>query len=202
MSGVASEPRSTAIVVVECQGGVVGAQSQLPALAEAAAPVLPVIDHLLAAARQAGAFVAHLLYVPLVGNQSSNTKAPLQRGLSKRIEGWEPGHPAAEIVPQIRIDPSDLRLVRHQGLSPTHGTETFKILRNLGVTTIVATGVSTNIAIPTLTVEAVDEDFSVIIPSDAVAGIPAEHHDSVMRHVLPNLATVTTSAELVAAWET
>ena len=39
-------PERTALVIVECQGGTVGADSALPDLAAAAAPALPVIGRL------------------------------------------------------------------------------------------------------------------------------------------------------------
>jgi len=114
--------------------------------------------------------------------------------------GWGPDSPEVQVVREIGVAEGDLVLPRHSGLSPTHGTETFKILRNLGVTTVVLAGVSTNIAIPLAAVEAVDEGFEVVIPSDAVAGTPAEHSSSMLRNSLAFVATITTVDELVASW--
>ncbi|CAO5177345.1 hypothetical protein FAIPA1_30286 [Frankia sp. AiPs1] len=54
----------------------------------------------------------------------------------------------------------------------------FGVLRNLGVTTIVATGVSVNIAIPNLVMDAVNRGYQVVVPRDAVAGIPADYADA------------------------
>jgi hypothetical protein len=56
-------PIRTALVIVECQGGTVGADSALPDLGAAAAPALPVIGpSRRPPARQAR--LVHLTYVP------------------------------------------------------------------------------------------------------------------------------------------
>ena len=46
-----SEPRTTAVLFVECQRGVIGDLSVLPALAEAAQPALAAMARLAAGAR-------------------------------------------------------------------------------------------------------------------------------------------------------
>ena len=74
------------------------------------------------------------------------------------------------------------------------------ILRNLGVTTIVAVGVSLNVAIPNLVMDAVNAGYRVVLPRDAVAGIPAEYGDAVIDNTLALLATVTTTDDLIEAW--
>jgi nicotinamidase-related amidase len=179
---------------------VVGDISVLPALAKAAAPVLPVIGRLAHGARAAGALVVHLTYVPAVGNRSSNRKPVLFSRILDQMADWTADHPATQVVPEIGVDSADLVLVRHSGISPTHGTETFKILRNLGVTSLVLAGVSTNIAVPVVAVEATDEGFDVLVASDAVAGTPAAHSESMLDHTLAFVATTTTTDELLASW--
>jgi nicotinamidase-related amidase len=194
------QPEKCALVMVECQGGVVGAQSTLPALAADAAPMLATLGRLAAAARTTDVTVVHLLYSPLAGNRSSNRKAILFSRLLHLQDDWQQGTPETMPVPEIGVGPDDLLLTRHQGLSPTYGTETFKILRNLGVDTIVLAGVSTNIALPAVSVEAVDEGFSVVVPRDATAGTPASHHESMLTHTLPFVATMTSADDVIAAW--
>ncbi|HEY5842912.1 MAG TPA: isochorismatase family protein, partial [Mycobacterium sp.] len=79
-------------------------------------------------------------------------------------------------------------------------TDLDPILRNLGVTTIVAVGVSLNVAIPNLVMDAVNAGYRVVLPRDAVAGIPAEYGDAVIDNTLALLATVTTTDDLIEAW--
>jgi nicotinamidase-related amidase len=194
------EPEHTALVVVECQNGTVGPDSALPALAEAAVPVLPVIARLARAARKAGVPVVHLTYVPTFDGRSTNRNTPLQHMMEPLTSGWIAGSPGTQVVDEIGVDPGDLVLPRHSGMSPTHSTELFAVLRNIGVRTVVLAGVSLNVAIPVSAIELADEGFGVAVPRDSVAGTPAEHADSMLRHTLRLLATITTADEVIAAW--
>jgi len=144
--------------------------------------------------------VVHLTYVPAAGNRSSNRRPPLFARLLPALSAWTPDDPAVQPVPEIGVGPNDVVLPRHTGLSPTHGTETFKLLRNIGMGTIVVAGISVNVAIPVVATEATDEDFDVVIPSDAVAGAPPEHVASMLQYTLPFIATITTVDELLAGW--
>jgi biuret amidohydrolase len=112
-----------------------------------------------------------------------------------------PGSPAAEILPEIGVADGDIVLPRLHGVSPMHGTELDPVLRNLGVRTIVAVGVSVNIALMNLVFDAVNAAYQVVVPRDAVAGLPAAYVDAVFEHTLSLLATVTTTASVIGAWE-
>jgi nicotinamidase-related amidase len=188
-----------AVLFIECQRGVVGDLSMLPALAEAARPVLADMGRLAAGARAAGVLVAHLTYWPAAGGRSNNRRSPLMRATASS-SGWGPSHPATEVVPEIGVGPDDLVLPRHQGISPVHRTETLSILRNMGIDEVIVAGVSTNLAIPLTAVGAADEDFGVVIPTDACIGTPPEHHASMLRHSLAFVARLATVDELLTEW--
>jgi nicotinamidase-related amidase len=194
-----SDPRTTALLFVECQRGVVGDLSVLPALAESARPALAAMGRLAAGARAAGVQVAHLTYLPLAGGRSASQRSPLIRATSATA-GWSDGHPALEVVPEIGVGPDDLVLPRHQGISPVHRTEVLAILRNMGMEHVVVGGVSTNLAVPAVAVGAADEDFDVTVATDACVGTPAEHHASMLRHSLAFVARLATADELLAEW--
>jgi nicotinamidase-related amidase len=107
------------------------------------------------------------------------------------------GSPAAKIHPTLTPQEGDIVVRRMHGLTPFHGTELEPILRNLGVRTVVVTGVSTNVGIPGACLEAVNRGFQVVVPEDCTAGAWPEAHEFQVQHTLPLLATVTT-AEAVA----
>lgn len=111
-----------------------------------------------------------------------------------------PGTPGAELLPEFGPEPTDLVLRRWHGLGPMGGTDLDAVLRNLGVTTIVAVGVSVNVAITNLVMDAVNAAYRVVLPRDAVAGIPADYAAAVIDNTLSLLATVTTTDELLEAW--
>jgi len=72
--------------------------------------------------------------------------------------------------------------------------------RNLGVRTVVATGVSVNVGILSIVMGAVDLGYEAVVVTDAVAGIPAAYTQSVIDNTLAALATRVTSDEIVAVW--
>lgn len=195
------EPQRTAVLFIECQNGILGEASALPALAQDARRVVATMSRLAAGARAAGARIVHLTYAPVAGNRSSNRRTPLIRRIHPLLAEWHPGHPAVEPIPEIGVTADDLVLQRHTGISPTYGTETFRLLRNLGIDAVVIAGVSANIAVPLVAAEAADEDFDVFVARDAVAGTPPEHAESMMRHTLAFLAILCTTDELLAAWD-
>ncbi len=197
---IVMEPDTTAVLFVECQSGLLGADSIMRSIAEAARPTVPAMARLAHGARTAGARVVHLTYVPMAANRSSNRRPPLFARLNDAMDGWHAEHPAVQPIPEIGVGPDDLVLPRHTGLSPTYGTETYKLLRNIGTKTVVLAGISLNIAIPVAATEATDEDFDVVIPSDAVSGAPADHAASMLRHALPFIATISTVDKLLAGW--
>jgi nicotinamidase-related amidase len=192
---------TTAVLFVECQNGLLGANSVMRTIAEGARAQIAAMGRLARGARAAGAWVVHLTYAPLAGNRSSNRRPPLLARLQPALDDWHPDHEAVQPIPEIGVGPDDLVLQRHTGLSPTYGTETYKLLRNIGVETVVLAGISVNVAIPVVATEATDEDFDVVIASDAVAGAPAEHVASMLRHTLPFIATMRTVDELLSAWD-
>jgi nicotinamidase-related amidase len=194
-----SEPDATAVLFIECQRGVVGDLSVLPALAESARPVLVTMGRLAAGARRAGVQVAHLTYLPLAGGRSASRRSPLMRATTSN-SAWDESHPAMEIVPEIGVGPDDLVLPRHQGISPVHRTEVLSVMRNMGIAEVVVAGVSTNLAIPLAAAGAADEDFAVTIPTDACVGTPPEHHAAMLQHSLAFVARLATVDELLAEW--
>jgi nicotinamidase-related amidase len=194
-----SEPRATALLFVECQRGVIGDLSVLPALAEAARPAVGAMARLAAGARGAGVQVVHLTDLPLAGGRSASQRAPLMRATAS-TSAWKESDPALEIVPAIGVGPDDLVLPRHQGISPVHRTEVLAILRNMGIDHVVVAGVSTNLAVPLVAVGAADEDFGVTVATDATVGTPPEHHTSMLKHSLAFVARLATADELLAEW--
>jgi nicotinamidase-related amidase len=85
-------------------------------------------------------------------------------------------------------------------MSPFAATELDAFLRADGAETVIATGVSLNVGIIGLTIEAVNHGYHVVIPRDCVAGHPAEYGEAVLANTLSRLAHFTTSDELIARW--
>jgi nicotinamidase-related amidase len=194
-------PAHTAVVTSEVQNGVVGEPSSLPELAAAAqATMIPAVSRLVQGARKADANVVHCLFQSRPDGRGGNANAPLFRYAKRAPVHQIAGTPAVEVIPEVGAEPSDIVLTRSHGLNPMSGTDLDSVLRNLGVTTVIAAGVSVNVAVTNMVMEAVNHGYEVVVPRDAVCGVPAEYADAVIDNTLRVLATVTTVDEVVAAW--
>ena len=193
---------AAAVVTSECQNGVIGAESVLPDLAAAArASVIPNGARLCAAARSVRAPVLHCVAGRRSDDRGSNRNARLFAAMLKSPVRLDLGTPAADVVPEFDRQPSDLLLSRIHGLNPMAGTDLDPILRNLGVETIVVVGVSVNVAVTNLVMDAVNLGYQVVVPRDAVCGVPTDYADAVIDNTLSLLATVTTTEQVVHAFE-
>lgn len=193
-------PGHTAVITSEVQNGVVGAQAALPALAAEAGPMIERVAALCGAARGHGVRVIHATAARRDDGAGSNDNARLFAAVRKSPVALRPGSPEVQVAPALGPEPEDLVLCRLHGLSPMSGTDLDPILRNLGVTTLVVTGVSVNVAITNLVMDAVNRGYQVVLPRDAVAGVPAAYADAVIDNTLAVLATVTTVDDVIAAW--
>jgi biuret amidohydrolase len=143
----------------------------------------------------------HATFERRIDGKGASTNARLFHAVADSPVKLLPGSPATKVVPEVGAMPTDLVLTRTHGLNPMSGTDLEPVLRNLGVSTIVVTGVSVNVAITNLVMEAVNRGFDVVLPRDAVCGVPAEYADAVIDNTLALLATLTTVDALVEIWE-
>lgn len=197
------EPAHTVLITQECQQGVLGPDSSLPALADAASEIglVEKIQGLAVAARRAGVRVVHCVIQRRPDGLGSNRNARLFMAARRSRTGLVAGSGFARVVDGIDVLPEDVVSTRSHGLSPMTGTELDPVLRNIGCRTIAVTGVSVNIAITNLAFDAVNRGYQVVLVRDAVAGVPPDYAEAVLSHTLSLVATLTTARELTAVWE-
>jgi len=195
------DPTHTAVLVMECQEAIVGGAGRLSALAEAVQQH-GTIDRIAALLNAARARQVPIFYLTVARRADSGgaTANCLLLALGRKGTPLLPGSPQQAIVAKLQPQAGDYIVNRFHGVTPFHGTELDQLLRNLGITTVIATGVSVNIGVTGMTVEAVNAGYQVVLPRDAVAGTPQSHVDSMLEHTLRLLATVTTVDEVVATW--
>jgi biuret amidohydrolase len=196
-----SQAGGTTLVIQECQRGVIGPDSLLPLLAKAAGPAVPFIARLAHGARRAGVPVVHSLVTTRADGYSEPRNAPLYRMAARAGKPLLAGTPAAEVVDEIGLDERDLVVSRPGGLSPMHDTGLESLLRRLGTAVVVVAGVSVNVAILDLVLDCVNAGFEVVVPRDAVAGVPPEYAEAVVDNTLRLLARVERTEDLLARWE-
>ncbi|WP_112491988.1 cysteine hydrolase [Streptomyces bacillaris] len=197
------DPATTVLLTVECQQGVVGPDSALPELARVArsSGALGNIARLVAAAHGSGVQVMHAVAERRPDGRGASRNARLFRAAARLPVQQHTGTTAVRIAPPIEVADEDLVVRRLHGLSPLAGTDVDALLRNLGCRTLVVTGVSANVAIPNAVFDAVNLGYTAVVPSDAIAGVPADYTPAMIRNTLALVATITTTDAILGSWK-
>ncbi|MGW8557306.1 cysteine hydrolase [Streptomyces tubercidicus] len=196
------DPDTTVLLTVECQRGVVGPDSALPELADAArmSGALANVARLVAAAHDAGVQVLHAVAERRPDGRGASHNARLFKAAERLPVQQLSGSTAVRIADPIPVSDADLVVRRLHGLSPIAGTDVDALLRNFGCRTLVVTGVSANVAIPNAVFDAVNLGYTAVVPADAIAGVPADYTPAMIRHTLALVATVTTTDDVLTTW--
>ncbi len=197
-----ARPAHTAVLTMEIQRGVVGDLSAYPQLADAAAKVgvIPNTARLIARARGRGVPVIHCTAEFRPDRAGTAVNSQVIAAALRNPDHLLAGTPPAELVAELGPLPADLVSSRLSGISPFIGTSLDSWLRNLGVRTVIATGVSVNLGVLGLVIEAVNFGYQVVVPRDAVAGIPEPYAEAVLDNTFPLVSTLTTVNLLLEAW--
>ncbi|MFI5557069.1 cysteine hydrolase [Streptomyces sp. NPDC051738] len=193
------DPATTVLLTVECQQGVVGPDSALPELATEArsSGALAHVARLVAAAHESGVQVIHAIAERRPDGRGANHNARLFRAAERLPVQQLSGSAAVRVAAQIEVAEEDFVVRRLHGLSPIQGTDVDALLRNLGCRTLIVTGVSANVAIPNAVFDAVNRGYAVVVPRDAIAGVPSDYTPAMIRHTLALVATVATTDEVL-----
>lgn len=193
-------PGHTALVTVEVQDGVVGERSLVPELALAAESILPNIASLARAARSVGIAVIHCTVDSRADGLGANRNTRLFAAAAKHSRGGGGELRRARVHESVGATTDDLVMGRIHGVSPMTATSLDPVLRNLEVTTIVAVGVSANVAMLGFAFEAVNLGYEFVLPRDGVAGVDDAYVEALFDRTFKLLATITTTTALLEIW--
>jgi nicotinamidase-related amidase len=198
------EPSHTALVINEFQRGVVGDLSEFPQIARSAQPAIQKLSGLLGVARAAGVAVVHCVMAQRSDGRGGNQNTSFAAAARKRRESGEAPSTDpttfAEVVPELKPVTSDFVLSRLHGMSPMSDTGLDPLLRNLGVTTVVAAGASLNVGIMALALDAMNRSYDVVVVSDACSAIPEEYGQAMLRNSFPIISRGATAEEVASVW--
>ena len=201
--GVSATP-PCAVLTMELQRGVMGDLASFPALRDAADGV-DLIAHasaLVATARRLGLPVVHCTAEFRADRAGTAANTPLHSAVLRRPAHLLEGTTAVELVPELGPEPGDLVIPRRHGVSPFSGTGLDATLRNLGVSVVLVAGVSVNLGVLGLAIEAVNLGYQVVVATDAVCGVPVEYARSVLAESIALIATLASTADLLRAMTT
>lgn len=201
------QPATTGVLTMEMQNGVIGPSALLPDLVDqvAQAGTIEAAAKVCASARIVGANVVHCTIEHRADGKGATENCKIFAMAEKmRQQGTLPtqvGTPGADLVAQLGPEPSDVVVPRMHGMTPFTSTSLDQMLRNMGITTVVATGVSVNLGVLGLCINALDLGYQVVLVRDAVAGVPVDYANAVIENTLSLITTLTTSAELCGVWD-
>ena len=190
--------QKAALLISECQRSMTDpTDSAVAALNQQvnARAILPKIASLAQLCRAHGVPVVHCTIVLMPGAKAFSNNCLLSSMVLKSGELVQ-GHPKSAIAPELTPHADDIVSQRCHGMTAFHGTELESILRALGVETVILAGVSTNIALPGMSTEAVNRGFNVVLAEDCTAGGTAESHAFQIKNHLPFLATLSDSPSI------
>jgi ureidoacrylate peracid hydrolase len=191
-------PARTALVVIDLQCAFMqpGAPSEVPA----ARGIVPVVNRLAAALREAGGTVAWVQATfeaqgwPLFFD---NIVAP---ALSARIlAALQQGAEGHALWPGLDVRPGDVRAAKYRLSAFLPGASALPaILRGRGIDTVLIAGCMTNVCCDTSARDAVMTDFRTIMVSDANAALSDAAHLAALATFLQAFGDVRHSADLIA----
>lgn len=171
----------TALIVVDLQKGIVA---------------MPTVHHMADIIERsrllANAFRERGLPVVLV---NVDAMAPGRTETAPRVREFPAGWTV--IIPELNQQPTDLTVTK-KTWGAFRGTGLEETLRDLGVTQVVLTGVSTSAGVESTARQAYEAGFHVTLAIDAMTDMVAEVHENSVTRIFPKLGETGTTAEILA----
>lgn len=185
------DPKTTALVLIDLQKGIVS-RSLAPYSGA------KVVENSVALARRiaklGGIVVA--VHVAFSNSDADRLMQPVDASMPMPPGGF----PAefSELAPEIAALNADVIITKRQW-GAFHGTELDLQLRRRGINTIVLGGIATNFGVESTAREAWQHNYAVIIAEDACTSMSAEMHQFSIENILPRLARVRSTNEILEA---
>jgi len=151
------------------------------------------------AARRVGVPVIHVWFVVEAGAPGVTMNAPLFEGL-RDAKAMVRGSWGVAPVPGLEPADGDF-VVEKMRMSAFEGSRLETILKATGRDVLIVSGAWTNMSIEHTARTGADKGFSVIVPEDACATMSAEWHAASINFALQNVARVTSSRAVIAAFQ-
>ena len=191
MSTLSMDPKTTALVLIDLQQGLVAR----PGAPRPGADVVRNAVRLAAKFRERGAVVA-LVRVSFAPDRKDavNTQVDAPFQMSGPLPpNW------SEIVPEVGPREGDLVITKRQW-GAFYGTDLDLHLRRRGVRTIVLGGIATNFGVESTARDAFERAYQLIFVEDAMTSLTVEGHAFVIQNIFPRLGLVRSTDVVIEAF--
>ncbi len=181
--------KSTAVVVIDLQKGIVSMPSQPYSPQE----VIANTSRILSDAREKQMPVFLVRVTP-----SKDLKDALipAAEITFQMKKFNPDW--SEYVSELKIQKTDFLITKHQW-GAFYGTELDLQLRRRGIKTIILCGISTNIGVESTARFAYELGYNQIFPEDAMAARSKEEHEASLKYIFPRLGLIRKTDAVCAA---
>jgi nicotinamidase-related amidase len=190
---LALDPRTTALVLIDVQKGVLS----MPLAPHGAAQIVQNAARLGLHFEEAGAIVA-LVHAGFSAGDEDRLTQPVDAPSATqgpRPPDW------SDFAPEIASLHADIVILKRQW-GAFYGTELDLQLRRRGIGTIVLAGVATNFGVESTAREAWQRNYAVVVAEDAVTSLAEDLHRFAIDRILPRIARVRPTAEIIGALPT
>jgi nicotinamidase-related amidase len=190
MSELTLDPRSTAVVVIDIQKGIVA----MPGAPHPTPTVVANCARLVTAARQAGAQPV-LVHVGGSRDGADHLRPAADQSMlvsTARPADW------SELVPELGSHPSDIVILKRQW-GAFYGTDLDLQLRRRKLTTIILCGIATEFGVESTARDAYERGYEQVFAEDAMTGLTAESHANSVTRIFPRMGRVRRTDEIIAS---
>jgi nicotinamidase-related amidase len=199
------DPRVTALLVIDMQQDFLSNDGYLARKGYDLAPlraILPAVNSVIAAAREAGATVIHTRqgYRTDLADMTAYERWKRKRGGLDGTNVMVRGSPGFQIVPEIAVAASDI-IIDKTANGAFADTDLDTVLRARGITHLLFTGCTTDVCVHTTLREANDRNYQCCLIEDACASGDRYAHEAAIHMTTVEdgiFGVVTTAADVIA----
>ena len=194
------DPAKTALVAIDMQSTFCAPGG--PAEVPSARAIVPGINRLSTGLRRLKCPVIWVLHANTQRGGVSDWQLFFQHVVAaevraRTVESLAPGR--QQVWPELHTAPEDVVLVKNRYSALVPGASTLeRVLRNLGVDTLLIAGTKTNVCCESTARDAMMLDFKVVLVSDCCAALSDDEHRATLETHIQQFGDVATADEVLA----
>jgi nicotinamidase-related amidase len=189
MSVTHLDPKTTALVLIDLQQGIVGVPAQPHSTAEVVANAVRLAERF----RSAGSPV---ILVRVMTSPDGGDRLRPEIDEPQPARQVSPGF--SEIVPELTTGEHDIVITKKQW-GAFYGTDLDLQLRRRGVQTVAIGGISTNYGVESTARDAYERNYALVFVEDAMSARAAEGHAFALTRIFPRIGRIASTDDVLGA---